>query len=174
MYRHHSLELKLRAVELYAQGYGRDHIGRELGVYPRLVGRWIERHKQLGISGLKKQIKAHPIPAFKECIVREVLEKFLSYESAAIKYGVSETAIHRWVNQVKTHGYVSLSQIKPRGRAPKIMGRPKKQEPQTELEELQERVKRLEAENALLKKVHALVEEKEARLREIGREPSKD
>ena len=40
----------------------------------------------------------------------------------------------------------------------------------TELELLQLRVKELEAENALLKKVKALV----ARLREIGRKPSKN
>ena len=44
----------------------------------------------------------------------------------------------------------------------------------TELELLQLRVKEQEAENALLKKVKALVEEREVRLREIGRKPSKN
>ena len=43
-----------------------------------------------------------------------------------------------------------------------------------ELEELRRRNEYLEAENALLKKVKALVEEREARLREIGRKPSKN
>ena len=42
----------------------------------------------------------------------------------------------------------------------------------TEFEVLQLRVKELEAENALLKKVKALVEARDARLREIGRKPS--
>ena len=56
------------------------------------------------------------------------------------------------------------------------MGRPRKKKPEemTDLELLQLRVKELEAENALLKKVKALVEEREARLREIGRKPSKN
>ena len=56
------------------------------------------------------------------------------------------------------------------------MGRPRKKKPEemTELELLQLRVKELEAENALLKKVKALVEEREARLREIGQKPSKN
>jgi hypothetical protein len=56
------------------------------------------------------------------------------------------------------------------------MGRPKKKKPEemTELELLQLRVKELEAENALLKKVKALVEAREARLKEIGRKPSKN
>ena len=44
----------------------------------------------------------------------------------------------------------------------------------TELELLQLRVMELEAENALLKKVKALVEERDARLRGTGRKPSKN
>ena len=43
-----------------------------------------------------------------------------------------------------------------------------------ELERLRKRNEYLEAENALLKKVKALVEEREARLRAIGQKPSKD
>ena len=54
------------------------------------------------------------------------------------------------------------------------MARPKKKEPQTELEKLQAENLRLRAENALLKKVKALVEEQEARARLSGRKPSTD
>ena len=43
-----------------------------------------------------------------------------------------------------------------------------------ELEQLRRRNEWLEAENALLKKVRALVEEKEARLRATGQKPSKN
>ena len=53
------------------------------------------------------------------------------------------------------------------------MGRPRKKEPQTELEKLQARVRRLEAENALLKKAKALMEEEESRLHGFGHRPSK-
>ncbi len=42
------------------------------------------------------------------------------------------------------------------------------------MERLRYENERLRAENALLKKVRALVEEREARLREIGRKPSKN
>jgi predicted nuclease with TOPRIM domain len=52
------------------------------------------------------------------------------------------------------------------------MGRTKKKEPQTEIEKLRERLEYLEAENALLKKVRALVEAREARLKGTGQEPS--
>ena len=54
------------------------------------------------------------------------------------------------------------------------MGRPKKREPETELERLQAENARLRAENALLKKVKALVEEREARERMSGQKPSKN
>jgi len=53
-----------------------------------------------------------------------------------------------------------------------VMARPRKREPQTELERLQYENLRLRAENALLKKVKALMEEEESRLRAIGRKPS--
>jgi hypothetical protein len=52
------------------------------------------------------------------------------------------------------------------------MARPRKRDPQTELERLQYENLRLRAENALLKKVKALMEEEESRLRAIGRKPS--
>jgi cell division protein FtsB len=55
--------------------------------------------------------------------------------------------------------------------------RKKRQRTEAELDELEKLRKRneyLEAENALLKKVKALVEEREARLRAIGRGPSKN
>ena len=61
---------------------------------------------------------------------------------------------------------------KHRGCQSKDMGRPKKNKSHTEVEKLRERLEYLEAENALLKKVRALVEAREARLKEIGQEPS--
>lgn len=59
-----------------------------------------------------------------------------------------------------------------KGRPSQTMARPKKKEPQTELEKLQAENLRLRAENALLKKVKALVEEQEARARLNGQKPS--
>ena len=52
------------------------------------------------------------------------------------------------------------------------MGRPKKKEPQTELERLQAENLRLRAENALLKKAKALVETKSAQEPQNGHESS--
>ena len=81
-------------------------------------------------------------------------------------------AVQSWTRIYRKGGYEALRDVKPHGR-PKKMGRPKKQEPQTELERLRYENEYLRAENALLKKVRALVEEREKRQHEIGRKPSK-
>jgi hypothetical protein len=54
------------------------------------------------------------------------------------------------------------------------MGRPKKKQPETELEKLEEELRYLRAENAYLKKVKTLVQER--LLRESGKQskPSKN
>ena len=52
------------------------------------------------------------------------------------------------------------------------MASPKKKGPETEPEKLQAEKLRLRVENALLKKVKALVEEQEARARLHGQKPS--
>lgn len=174
MYIHHSFEEKLRAVELYRFGVGSDSVGRELGVSKDQVLRWVRAYEQLGESGLRRQGYHSPPASFKSEVVGYVFEKGVSCEAAALQYGVSRSAVSRWVREVKLYGYSSLHVTKPRGRPPKPMGRPKKREPQTELEKLRARNEWLEAENALLKKVKALVEKQDARLRKLGRKPSKD
>jgi cell division protein FtsB len=52
------------------------------------------------------------------------------------------------------------------------MAKRKKEASLSELEELRARVEYLEAENALLKKVKALVEARDAHLKGIGQKPS--
>ena len=130
-----------------------------------------------GPSGLLKKQNVKADYTFKIQVLRDIEENHLTLVDASLKYNVSSSQIWVWKNIAKTQGYDALAIIRPRGRPPKNdMGRPRKKKPEemTELELLQLRVKELEAENALLKKVKALVEEREARLREIGPKPSKN
>ena len=79
-----------------------------------------------------------------------------------------------WLKIYRSEGLSGLERIKKQGGQPG-MGRPKKNsKPLTELEMLRKENLELKTENALLKKVRALVEERNARLREIGRGPSKN
>ena len=105
-------------------------------------------------------------------IVREVDQKQLSLSEVALKHLVSRYSLERWVKAYHQSGVAGLAR---KGASDSM--KKKRQRTEAELDELEMLRKRneyLEAENALLKKVKALVEEREARLREIGQKPSKD
>lgn len=105
----------------------------------------------------------------KKAAVEDILKKGLSLSEVALKYDISRDTLKRWVKVYQEQGKAGLN----RKRAMKK----RRQITETELDELEKLRKRneyLEAENALLKKVKALVEERENRLRAIGRGPSKN
>ena len=133
-----------------------------------------DRYQLEGRAGLlkKKNIKADY--ALKREIVLDIEENHLTLHAASLKYGASSQRISVWLRQYRTSGIAALNSTKKRGRPPG-MGRPRKNsKPLTELERLRKEVQELKTENALLKKVRALVEERNARLREIGQGPSKN
>ena len=113
-------------------------------------------------SGLSKKLE----------IVTDIIENGLSLSEASLKYDVQRYTIKRWIIAYQKSGESGLL----RKNASKNMAK-KRQRTEAEMDELEmlrRRNEYLEAENALLKKVKALVEEREARLRAIGRKPSKD
>ena len=173
----HGYAERLKYMHMLENGLSINHIHLHYGIGKQLLSSLWIRYQSEGYSGLikKKNIKADY--AFKLQILRDIEENHLTLVAASLKYDVSSSQISEWKRIARVHGYDALSIIRPKGRPPKNdMGRPRKKEPDemTELELLQLRVKGLEAENALLKKVKALVEAREARLREIGRKPSKN
>lgn len=74
----------------------------------------------------------------------------VTLQQLSLRYDVNRSTIPSWLRKVRSGG--SLYDVKRRGRPPKTpMARPKKRDPQTELEKLQAENLRLRAENALLK-----------------------
>ena len=176
-YKKHGYAERLKYMHMLENGFSINYIHEYYGVDKALLLHLWVRFQSEGPSGLikKKNIKADY--AFKLQVVRDIEENHLTLVDASLKYNVSSSRIYVWQKIVRTQGYDALAITRPRGRPPKNdMSRPKKKKPEemTELELLQLRVKELEAENALLKKVKALVEAREARLKEIGRKPSKN
>lgn len=157
--RKHGLSEKLRVIKDYQSGYGSTTIGRKRRIADSLVRKWIRVYQAQGAKGLDHQPRTTISAEIKQQAVREVLEECLPFEAVALKYRVSMSAIYSWSHRVEEHGYASLLTIK-QGRPAKTMGRPKKKQPETELEKLQEEVRYLRAENALLKKLKALEEER--------------
>ena len=173
----HGYAERLKYMHMLENGLSINHIHVHYGIGEQLLSSLWVRYQSEGPSGLikKKNIKANY--AFKLQVLRDIEENHLTLVDASLKYNVSATQIYVWKKIARTQGYNALAIIRPRGRPPKNdMGRPRKKKPEemTELERLRYENECLRAENALLKKVKALVEEREARLREIGRKPSKN
>src|SRR5690606_16298074 len=170
----HTFEEKLEIVSQVNSGKPILRISRELRIREGMILEWVRKYNLYGERGLLKQTIVRATADFKEEIVRTILEKEVPLVQVVLQYGVSRSALESRVKLVRVHGYAVLHQQKNRGRPPKDMSKSKKHEPETELEKLQAENTRLRAEIALLKKVTALVKEREARERMNGQKPSKN
>ena len=169
----HSFEEKLIIVSQALNGVPQKHLCHCYHLGQHYLEDLIDRYRKYGESGLRRKGSNSLPPAKKEELVRMYQENGVTLRQICNDYEVSRTAFESWVMNVRLGGYEALYSTTRRGRPPKDeMARPKKKEPQTELEKLQAENLRLRAENALLKKVKALVEEQEARARLNGQKPS--
>ena len=170
----HGYSERLKYVRLIEEGMSFDAVHRKYGInFTQLRVLWA-KYQKCGVSGLLKSKNIKADYALKKKIVLDIENNHLTLHSASLKYGASSQRISVWLQQYRKGGLVALKSMKKRG-GPPGMGRPKKNsKPMTELERLRKEVQELKTENALLKKVRALVEERNARLREIGQEPSKN
>ena len=176
-YKKHGYAERLKYMHMLENGYSAKYIHKHYGINELLLSQLWAKYQYEGSSGLikKKNIKADY--AFKVKVVRDIEENHLTLVEASLKYNGSDSQLYQWRKIAANQGYDALAITRPRGRPPKNdMGRPKKKKPEemTELERLRYENECLRAENALLKKVKALVEAREARLKEIGRKPSKN
>ena len=174
MYQKHPYEERVLAVLKCLNGESPKSVARQLGVCRHMLYEWLIRYERDGAKGLQKQPNKRATYAEKCKIVCEFAEKHVPLHRVSADYNVSQTTILSWTRIYRKGGYEALNTIKAPGNGRKgIMGRPKKQEPLTELERLRRENEWLRAEVALLKKVRALMVEKECQQQEIGRKPSK-
>ena len=164
----------LKYMRLLSEGRSFHFIEDEYGINNSCLKVLWAKYQKYGKAGLKKGKNVKADFALKKKIVLDIEENHLTLHAASLKYGASPTRLSVWLKIYRESGSAALETVKKRGRPPG-MGRPKKNsKPLTELERLRKEVQELKTENALLKKVRALVEERNARLRAIGQEPSKN
>lgn len=170
----HDYSALLKYMRLLDDGYSFKYIHRNYGICNNRLKVLREKYLKEGHSGLQKQKNVKADYALKKKIVLDIEKNHLTLHAASLKYGACTDRIRVWQKMYREKGLIALKQIKKRGRPPG-MGRPRKNsKPLSELERLQKENQELKTEIALLKKVRALVEERNARLREIGRGPSKN
>ena len=177
MKRHCNLEEKLAILKLVEQGQSVRSVSDKLNLNRNNVYEWVAAYKEHGIQGLITLEKRKKRLSYEEkCkFIREYQESELTLYQLSGKYGVSSTALSDWAQLVEKGGFEALA---PKKREPKTgmvrMKRLPKEECEKENERLRKENERLRLENLLLKKVKALVEEREARNKAIGRKPSKN
>ena len=158
MYKKHSFEEKLRCMRLLDEGYPLRRLSKESGILRNQLRDLRKRYLAFGEDGLRRKPVHYASEAEKASVRAEIMEKALPLNEICLKYDVSESAIRNW--------------HKIEGKPPRSMAKRKKETSLSELEELRARVEYLEAENALLKKVKALVEARDAHLKGTGQKPS--
>ena len=172
-----SLEEKLAIIKLVEEGQSVRFVSDRLHLGRHIVYEWVAAYKDRGIEGLKPKGKRENRRSYEEkCkIVREYQESELTLYQLSVKHNVTSSQLGIWVRLAEKYGFEALA---PKKRGPKTgmvrMKRLPKEECEKENERLRKENERLRLEILLLKKVRALVEEREARNRAIGRKPSKN
>ena len=164
----------LKYMHMLEDGMSIKSIYKKFGIdKDRLHVLW-NRYQLEGRAGLLKRKNIKADYALKRKIILDIEENHITLHAASLKYSASSSRISVWLKLYREHGWAALEEVKKRGRPPG-MGRPRKDsKPLTELERLRKENQELKTEIALLKKVRALVEERNARLRAIGQGPSKN
>ena len=174
MRKNHDYSALLKYMHMLEEGYSINYIRTKYGIDDSQLSKLWFLYQKEGIKALHRQPNVRSNGEFRRIVVLDIENNGISLVQASIKYGVSASRLKVWLRTYRNGGIDALLITKKRGRPPG-MGRPKKvQKPETELERLQRENRELKIELALLKKVKALVEEREARLHAIGLGQSKN
>ena len=126
MYKKHSYEERLLAVQKCLEGQAPEAVGHQMHIDPHDVREWLLRYELEGISGLEKRPMKHAEFAEKCKIVCEYAEKGVPLHRISATYHVSQYAVKSWTRIYRKGGYDALRNIKPQGKGRLGMGRPKK------------------------------------------------
>jgi transposase-like protein len=165
-----SSEEKIQAVKQYINGIeGGKTIAKSIGVHPSILHQWIKQYEIFGEYAFVKRYTSYPTQ-FKLDVLNYMNEKGTSIrETAAIFNIPSYETLRKWKIAYETEGFDAL-QSKKKGRLSMKNDNqktPKRQTPaEGSIEALQTELDRLRMENAYLKKLNALVQNK-------GKSPNK-
>lgn len=159
--------MRRMAAEMFAGGRGYHSAATHLGLPPTTVRKWHRAYVALGLEGLLAMGKKSRSYRWelKVSAARDVVEGGEPKAAVMARYGIASLSpLEKWCKAYREGGAEAL-RPKPKGRPP-VSGA--KAVRKTREQELEERVRKLEAENAYLKKLAALGAEKRLR---AGRGP---
>lgn len=154
---------KQQVIEFYLQhGKNRSLTRRHFQLAETTLERWINQFNHGRINGLAVLgEKRNYSPEFKLNVIQAVKNGQFSAEAACLHFGIANSGVvSQWLQAFEKQGINGLMP-KPKGRPtmkPKYPKMPPK--PKTEEERLKYRILELEAENAILKKLQELNQQK--------------
>jgi transposase len=151
---------KIQVVKRYLNGNeSYPEIANDLGVRDTLILNWVNQYQYNGPEAFRKRYTNYT-QQFKLDVLNFMIEKGTSLnETAAIFNIPAPSTILVWKKQLETQGVDAL-QSKKKGRL-SMKKESNNQLKQGSVEELEARIKQLEMENEYLKKLKALVQNKE-------------
>lgn len=163
----YTLEFKLAVIEYFLSGQGgQKATAKQFGIEHSAVRKWVAVFQQHGKSGLHvRQTRAQYSAAFKESVVLHIQQHHVSARNAAAHFNIPAFGmISQWQRLYDEGGLLAL-EPKPRGRIQAMTHQPSKPLSQQSLdilskEELIRQLEYLQAENACLKKLQALIQNK--------------
>ncbi len=160
-YTQYSKEEKLDAMSNILSGAkGITETSRLLNVSTSSLEQWVRKLKLYGEASLERRYTINNSD-FKFSVIMDIVNNGLSLNEASLKYNLSTYAISSWRSRLEDQGISGLdSRIK--GRKAKVMKTtesPKNVSKRTQTD-LEKELEYLRAENAYLKKLAALVQEK--------------
>ena len=151
----HDRLLREQAAQMFEKGCGYRLTARKLGVSAATVREWQKMYRVIGRSGLLAMgvKQARYDYETKVAAAKAVVDGGMSKPEAMARFGIaSATPLKQWCRLYRQGGAQALK--------PKPKGRPKGSVPPTREEELEERVRKLEAQVVYLKKSIALKAQK--------------
>ena len=161
----YSTEFKLQVVQEYLKSGGKKRVAHLYGVHPSDVHKWTLAYRTHGLSSLQKRALQHYTPEFKLSVLQYMKANQVSIRPTAAHFDIAApSSIATW-QKLYNEGGITALEPKPKGRPP--MSKPSEikallAKPLTSLthEELLRKAQYLEVENAYLKKLEALAQQK--------------
>lgn len=159
----YSNKFKLEVVKYYLEGKGGYYETAKYFNMPEYasIQKWVKRYQKHGVQGLTKELKSSYSGEFKQNVVEYMHTNHLSLRETAVHFNLgSHDVVSKWERIYYEEGPQGLY-IERRGKSKNMSVNPKKKKISKEVEEdLIAEVQRLRMENAYLKKLQALVQER--------------
>ena len=172
----YSYEQRMKVVlEVIEKHLSYEAAGKQSGCGKTQVYRWVKRNERFGSDGLSLKHGTYT-GDFKQHVIEYMHENHLSISETSVLFGIpTDSTVGKWEHIYYEEGPTAFYRNDLGRKISMPFDKPKKQKPKNEQEKaLLAEIEQLRMENAYLKKLNALVQERIARESGKKQPPSKN